>query len=377
MGASQTWPQPRATDRGTAIATGGGVAVIAPLFAFVGRQLGRLIQMIFGWATQLLFGRVPQSKQFLLAAVTAGAVAWVVLLIGAAVPDVGSFLIALVPAPDFIPEAWIRIAMLILAATLPLAIGAGGLALMSPDDRPRDLRGKAIQILRGYPYAAALAVVILFLVVVAPAYKLRSIIKGWEGAHIPIIIRPNGYDQVAGELEQAIDSAGLHLERAPAPKVLEAPSRLLAAVGGVSVRRLVPDRLVMLKSPNLEVMIHPSDVAVAGTEEAVARARAAIADRLTKTEAYLTAVEEAQKIEDELRELRGSDAADATARDAAMAVLKRVDEQLASLIVPYDEWEVLYRQRLQIERDLLRAEERPAEGIAERIGRAVETLVSG
>jgi hypothetical protein len=60
-----------------------------------------------------------------------------------------------------------------------------------------------------------------------------------------------------------------------------------------------------------------------------------------------------------------------------MAVLKRVDEQLASLIVPYDEWEVLYRQRLQIERDLLRAEQRPAEGLAERVGRAVETLVSG
>ena len=31
-----------------------------------------------------------------------------------------------------------------------------------------------------------------------------------------------------------------------------------------------------------------------------------------------------------------------------------IDERLASLVVPYEEWEVLYRQRLQVERDMLR-----------------------
>lgn len=352
------------------------MAILAPLIAFVGRQLGKLVQMVFGWATLLLFGRVPESKQLLLAGVSAGALGWIVLLIGAAVPDVGSFLIALVPAPDFIPEAWIRITLLVLAATLPLAIGAGGLFLMSEDDRPDGIGGKIVQVLRGYPYAVVLAVVIIFLIFVAPAFKVRTIVKRWDDAHIPIIIKPGGYEQVAGELEAAVDAAGLDLERVRAPRVLEAPSRLLAAVGGASVRALVPDRLVMLKSSSLEVMIHPSDVAVAGTKESVARARAAIADRLTKTEAYLTATEEAQEIEDELRDLRGTDAADASARGGAFERLPAIDRKLARLIVPYDEWEVLYRQRLQIERDLLRFEERPPVGIVERVGKAVETLVA-
>jgi hypothetical protein len=46
--------------------------------------------------------------------------------------------------------------------------------------------------------------------------------------------------------------------------------------------------------------------------------------------------------------------------------------------VPYEEWEVLYRQRLQIERDLLRAEDGAADratGIVERVGHAFEALV--
>ena len=107
----------------------------------------------------------------------------------------------------------------------------------------------------------------------------------------------------------------------------------------------------------------------------MARARAAIADRPTKTEAYLTVAEEAQEIEDELRRMRGIDASDAPARDATLGQLKGIDERLARLVVPHEEWEILYRQRLQIERDLLRAATAAPDGIVARVGRAVESLV--
>ncbi len=357
------------------------MALLAPLLAFIGRQLGRLVQTVFGWATVMLFGRVPQSKQLLLAGVSAGALAWIGVLIGVAIPAVGTFMLAFLPVPDAVEDSWIRLAMLVLALTLPLAIGAGGLMLMDPADRPASFGGKAVQVLRGYPYAAVLALVILLLLVVAPAFKLRSILKRWEDAHIPIIVKPDGYEQVAGEIEEAVDSAGLDLQRRRAPRLLEAPSRLLAAVGGASVRRLVPERLVMLKARSLEVTIHPSDVAIAGTRESVARARAAVATRMTRTEAYLTVAEEAQEMEDVLRHLRDIDPTDERLRAAADESLRLIDARLARLVVPHDEWEVLYRQRLQIERDLLRADQLAGPGasgddsLLERVGRAVEALV--
>ena len=352
------------------------MALMAPLFAFIGRQVGRIVQMAFGWATILLFGRVPQRKQLLLAGVALGSILWVVTLIGVLLPDVGAWLIAFVPAPDFIAEDWIRLAMMILAIVLPLAVGAGGLMLMDESDRPKGIGGKVVQVLRGYPYAAVLSLVILFLLVVAPIFKLRTIIKRWDDAHIPIVIKPDGYDQVAGELEAAVDGAGLELSRGRAPRVLEAPSKLLATVGGASVRRLVPDQIVMLRAKDLEVTIHPSDIAVAGSKLAVARARAAVANRLTKTEAYLTASEEAQEVEDAIRALR--DPADPAGADEALATLEAIDGRLATLTVPYEEWEVLYRQRLQVERDMLRArviEPNEEPGIVGRVIEKVADLV--
>ena len=50
-----------------------------------------------------------------------------------------------------------------------------------------------------------------------------------------------------------------------------------------------------------------------------------------------------------------------------------IDERLRSLVVPYEEWEILYRQRLQIERDLRRAT--PPASVMQVVGRAVESLV--
>ena len=334
------------------------MAVIAPLFAFVGRFVGRFLNMAFGWASTLLFGQVPQSKQLLLSGISLGSIVWVATLVGVLVPAVGAFLIAAIPLPEWIDDNIVRVVMLVAAVLLPILIGIGGLFVVDPEDRPSGAAA-AVQVLRGYPYAAVLALTLVLMLVVAPIRKVRSLIRRWEDAHIPMVVKPGGYDRVADDLEQAIDASGFQIARADAPWILEVPSKLLAAVGGAGVRRLVPDRLLVLKNPQLEVMIHPSDIAISGTKEAVARARAAVASRLTFTAAYLTSSKETQEVEERLervwravREL-APDQSIAERVGELRTELTDVDAALQALPVPYDEWEVLYRQRLQVERDLL------------------------
>jgi hypothetical protein len=333
------------------------MAIIAPLFAFVGRFVGKVLQTVFGWATILLFGRVPESKQLLLSAVGLGAILWVATLLGVIFPNVGAFLIALVPAPNFVSETWIRIAMLIAAIVLPILIGIAGLFLLDKADRPHGV-ARIVQVLRGYPYAAVLACVLLFLAVIAPIRKIRSIIKRWDDAHIPVVVKPGGYETVGNDLEAALDGAGLPIERAKAPVVLETPSKLLAAVGGNSVKHLVPDRLLVLKNRGLEVTIYPSDIHMTGTKQQVARSRAAIATTVTFTDAYQTTSKEAQQLEDTLQLIAKSAPSGALAHRA----LRDVDVRLAQLVIDFDDWQVLYRQRLQVERAIRQS---PAAATAE------------
>jgi hypothetical protein len=115
-------------------------------------------------------------------------------------------------------------------------------------------------------------------------------------------------------------------------------------------------------------------VAIAGTKGLVARSRAAIASKLTEAPAYLTTSAEAERVEDRIRELARLPVRAPAELAAADPKLREIDEQLAALSVPFDEWETAYRQRLQVERDLLRgvleASERDAAGApGARIGR--------
>lgn len=325
------------------------MAVLAPLLAFVGRFVGKFLNMAFSWASIMLFGRVPASKQLLLSGISLGAIAWIAVLVGIAIPSVGTFMLTFVPLPDWVDEGWVRLAMLVLAVVLPLAIGLAGLFLLEPGDRPAGI-GQVKAVLRGYPYAAVLALVLLTMLVIAPVRKVRSIVKRWEDEHMAVVIQPGGYDEVANDLEAALDGAGLEIGRGRAPWILELPSRLLAAVGGGSVRRLVPDKLFVLRNRSLEVTLHPADVVMSGRREYVARARAAIATRMTFTAAYMTSAKESQEVEDVLRAI-----AEHRAPGGALAA---VDDRLTKLTIPHDEWEVLYRQRLQVERDLWQSGER-------------------
>jgi hypothetical protein len=319
------------------------MALIGGLLAAGGRFFGKIANMALGWATVLLFGHVPQTRQSLLGVIALGSIAWVVAIVGVIVPDVGVILLAAIPRPDFVPDAWIRIAMLVVVVVLPPALGAGTILLLDKGARPKG-RDLLAQLLRGYPYVAALAFTLVFLALMAIVRKVRSLLERAKDTHVPVLVKPGGYDAVVTDLEDALDKAGLDVHRERAPRALALPPRLLAAAGGATVKALVPDELVELQSPDLEVLVYPSDVALLGREQAVARGRAAIAARLTFTEAYLTAAEESQRIEDRLSEL-------ARQEDVSSTDFEQLDLDLASLVIPYEEWDTLYRLRLQVENE--------------------------
>jgi hypothetical protein len=323
------------------------MAILAGIFGMLGRFVGKLLTAALGWASTLLFGRVSKDKQIILVLITFGSIAWVAMVLGVLFPDVGTFLLAFVPAPDYL-EPWVRLAMLAAAIVTPLLIGVATLFIQEKASRPAGVA--AVKgVLRGYPLALVLALVLVFLGAVSIARKARSLAKRWADAHVPIVVREGGYEQMVVDLDRALDDAGLDVTRRSAPAVMAAPGKMLAAIAGAGVRALVPDRLIQLVGRDIEVALYPSDIAIAGREPKVTRARAAVASRLTGTPAFLTTTAEAQAVEERLERL----AKRALPGPEADAELAAIDKILATLEIAYEEWEVLYRMRLQVERDLL------------------------
>ncbi len=328
------------------------MAIFAAIVAFGSRFAGKVLTMALGWAATLLFGRVPADRQIVLVGITFGSVIWLALLVGVVVPEVGAFLLVLLPAQDVIPESVIRLVMLIGAIVVPGVIG--GLTLALRRGSQRDARGIAEAVLRGYPLTVLLAFLLVFLAGLAVWRKVSSVARGWTDAHVPIMVSAGAYERVAADLDAAVATAGLDVESRSAPSTMSAPARWLGAVAGGGQGDLVPARLLQLSGKDLEILIYPMDLLISGKPVLVNRARAAMASRLTTTAAHLTLSAEAQAIEDRLMHLaRPATGEDAVGfDDTAARAFESIDRELARIEIPYEEWEVLYRQRLQVERDL-------------------------
>jgi hypothetical protein len=343
------------------------VAIIASLFALVGRFVGRVLTTTLGWASVLLFGRVPHDRQVWLAVLTFGSLAWVALAAGVLIPDVGTFLLAAFPRPDWIPEAPVRIAMLAGAVALPAVIGGVTLLLQDPEDRPTGVDGLK-QVARGYALVPTLAVTLVVLAIAGTIGKLNAVIHGRQDAHVALVVRPGRYEPLVDTLDETLRAGGLVTSRGAGPNVLTVPAKALAKVGGGGIGSLVPDRLVVLEGPEVKVSVYPADLAITGTKDAVPKARALVARDVPSRDAWFTTTKEAQKLEDELAALETADLATREAR------LPALDARLLDLEIDQETFEVLYRRRLQLavppESDV-RAPEEPSPPREEPPGRRV------
>ena len=317
------------------------MALIGSLFALVGKFVGRILTTTLGWASSLLFGRVPQDRQVWLAVLTFGSLIWVAAVVGILVPDVGTVLLTAFPRPDWIPEAWVRVAMIAIALALPAVLGGVTLLLFDPEDRPRGLE-LLVQVGRGYLLVPALAVTLVVLAVAGTVRKLDALVHRRQDAHVALVVRPGRYDALVDTLEKTLRQGGMRVRRRAGPGVLTIPARMLARIAGRGIQRLVPDRLVELRGQKVTVAVYPTDLALTGTADGVARARALVARDVKSADAWFTTTKEAQAVEDRMAALEDADPA---TREAA---LPELDRKLLDLTIDQDTFEVLYRRRLQL-----------------------------
>jgi len=329
------------------------MTILISAFGVAGRFAGDLLMTALGWASSLLFGRVPRTHQVFVVLMMALSFLWIVAVVALLVPTVASTLLATTPHPPFVDNQWFGFAVLLSVILLPLCVGAAGYLVPAEGERPG---GVVIlrEILRGYLLAPVISGLLIFLAGVGIARKIRSRRHGWSDAHVAIVVKPGGYDQLVSDVQNALASADLSVTAENAPWVLTLPARILTRVSGSSVRKLRPDRLVALTAPDMNVGVYPSDIAISGPTPIRTRARAAIVSRLATASGHLTTSKEAQEVEDRLGKLARQAGVDGAAPgSAARAEFEAIDATLLDLAVPTDEWDIVYRIRLQIERDLL------------------------
>jgi hypothetical protein len=318
------------------------MAIVQALLAAVLRSTGRLLNTAFGWATVMIFGKVPEDRQIYLSVIALASVAWIAVVTGIAFPAAGTFLLSFVPLPEGVSRTWIRLGMLAAAIVLPAAVGGVSLLLQDPEDRPAaGARVKAV--LKGYPFTLGLALTLVLMTVFAPIMKLQTLLRRWTSQHVPVLVEAEDYEAVVAQVQEALARAGWTTERRPASWMLRVPTRILTTLAGGSIENLVAAGLTTLRAPTLEVILHPADLVVSGKEADVTHARATLAEELTFSPAHLTWTAEANRLEDRLRALGREVRLGGVRAARARGRLDDLERELRRMEMSFEEWEVLFR----------------------------------
>jgi len=327
-------------------------ALIQGAFALLARQMGRILNTAFGWATTMLFGKVPADRQMYLSIIGLIAVLWLLVLVGVAFPNVGAMLLAFVPLPEWVEPNWVRLGMLVAAAILPAITGVLTIFLMDPKDRPDSAWGYAKLFFRGYPYTLGLGIAIIAMIFVAPILKARDLTKGWTQRHVPVVVEADDYFEVVDHLQQILAKAGLKTKRQRASRMLRWPTRVFAWLAGSSSDTLVATELQTLRSKELEVLLHPSDLVIHADEPIAARVFAQVSEHLAFSKAYLSWTKEGQEIEDGVRKIAQSlaDGKSMTPVSQHRQRLTGLRKKLEGMNLEAEEWEVLFREVLLVEK---------------------------
>jgi hypothetical protein len=115
----------------------------------------------------------------------------------------------------------------------------------------------------------------------------------------------------------------------------------------------MPEKLAYWRGSAIEVAFYPSDVLVRGKNKTTALTHGILAEELTHGPSLQTFDPAAQKLEKKIREAWAAYDRNPVAKRFSEPLMWRIEEivrDLAALKVDYDEWQVLYREVLQLTR---------------------------
>ena len=276
------------------------------------------------------------------------AVAWSVVLLGVGAPNIVGLLIAPAPTSRGIAPWTIRIVLVGAALLIPPTIG---ISVAAPRSARSDSR--ILTLLRGFPITVGLSAAFLIMLVSVPVIRFGALLRGRRSADMLLVTNAAAYHDVAGTIFEVLNHHGLSLRRVAPRWSIAASQRLLTWLGGDTFRSYLPGRPEHFVSSDLELSLYPNGLRLCGEATRLTLAHGLIAESVTHTEGLQTADPKAQALERRMRRLwRTYDESPAqiVGSENLLQSLEQVTRELGTLKVDLDDWQVLYRQILQVGR---------------------------
>ena len=294
----------------------------------------------------------------MLAVVSLVAAGWVIVIIGFAIPIFTGALLEAAGVIDrnFDVEAIHYLALVGAIVLAPPGV-AGGLVIGEfRDERTVSEWLRLIPV--SYPATFLLGLAVLEMVAFTPFLLIQRWRQKRALVQVPLVMKEGtDDDDLVEAVRAALASIGIEdvsVSEATGPKAW--PMRTVGFAARHLLGAVVRGDPMRLRADGLEIYAYATNVAILGPTQDAHRVRAAVERELAFREAYLTWSDDSQQIEDELTEARKAANGDV---DGLRRRLDEVQDRMDAASLNSEEWNVLYRMRLQVEQAAARRRDDP------------------
>lgn len=316
------------------------------------QALSRSASFALGWATALYLGQIPGNKGRVLSVIALLSTGWVVLVVGFALPlAVGAGLDAVGVIGRNFEVQQLTVIGLVLAIVLgpPVIAGVAELAGFEEERRiDRWLRRIPVS----YPVAASLGAAVLEMVCITPVLLFLRFRRKQRLLSVPLVLqRSEDTDALVDAIRSALGTIGVdEVGREELTGALSWPLRTMGFAARNLLGSVVHGDPMRLRADGVDLLAYATNVSILGPAERAYPMRAAISKKLGLLDAFLTWTDESQQFEGRLSDLASQTDVPHT---ELIPRLEAVQAEIDGAAIALDEWNLLYRRRLQVERDVL------------------------
>jgi len=325
------------------------------------QALSKSASFALGWATALYFGQVPGKQGRILSVISLIAAAWVVVIVGFAIPiGAGAALEgAGVIGDNFDVEAIHYLGLVAAVIGAPPFVAAAVVFGEFHADRSIGTWLRLVPV--SYPASFMLGLSVLQMVAFTPLLLFQRWRQKRKLVQVPLVMKEGTDDddltKAVRSALRSIDIDDVSVTEASGPKAW--PMRTIGFPARHLLGAVVRGEPMRLAAGGLEIYAYATNVAIMGPKEDAYRVRAALEREIAFSDAYLTWNEEAQAFEEELMQAHDSANGDI---DALRRRLDKVQARMDVASLNSEEWNVLYRLRLQVEQAVSRRRDESTRG---------------
>ncbi len=315
------------------------------------QAIGKSASFALGWATAIYFGQVPGKQGRVLAVISLASAAWVIVVVGFALPLLAGAGLEAAGAIERNFQVTPLVVLGLWAAIVLTPPAIAGVAVLLEFHEKRTLGRWLRMIPASYPATGSLGAGVLQMVAITPFLVAQRLIRKQSLLQTALSMREHtDDDDLAQVVAGALRSLGIErveVEQARGP--ITWPMLTLGFAAHHLIGAVVRGSPVRLRADGLQLFAYATNVAVLGPSGKAHRARAALERELPFDRAWITWSEDARDLEDAIVQAY-RDAADDPA--ALHRRLDEVQERVDSESLNVEEWNLLYRLRLQAEHEV-------------------------